>query len=117
VLNRTETIRLKAQAQQNRDVFSGAYPLMLTPPLVTGQQARLLLNQLSDDAPAAFSIDFTGEGDTLNVPLMLPREQFKPGTYLVRVSVDGAESGLELVQDPETGESSYSRPSVTLEAP
>jgi hypothetical protein len=117
VLNRTEMIRLKAQAQQNRDVFSGAYPLMLTPPLVTGQQARLLLNQLSDDAPAAFSIDFTGEGDTLNVPLMLPREQFKPGTYLVRVSVDGAESGLELVQDPETGESSYSRPSVTLEAP
>ena len=117
VLNRTEMIRLKAHAQQNRDVFSGIYPLRLTPPLAGGQQARLLLNQLSNEAPAAFSIDFSGEGDTLDVPLLLPRDQFKSGTYLVRVSVDNAESGLELVQDPKTGESSYSRPSVTLEAP
>ena len=117
VLSRSATISLTAQTQKNRDVLTGTVALNVTPPLAAGQRAQLLLNQLSDDAPAAFSIDFSGAGDTLDVPLLLAREQFKPGTYLVRVAVDGAESGLELVQDATTGESSYSRPSVTLEGP
>lgn len=116
VINRTAQIKLTRQSTSSGVVLAGTYVVDLTPPLIKGQRAKLLLNQIKADAPAALSVNFTGTGSSISIPLSIPENQFSKGDYLVRVQVDNAESSLELVQDAVTGESAYELPAVELEA-
>jgi hypothetical protein len=71
------------------------------------QRVLLLLNELTATDPDAYSfpvIPLTADSGTV----VFPVRRVRPGTYLVRVQVDGAESRLEL-----TG-GTFSDPTVTL---
>ncbi|MDZ7950926.1 DUF4255 domain-containing protein [Nostoc sp. DedQUE09] len=72
------------------------------------QRVVLLLNEVSGDNPVAYSFlaaPPTQDTDAIAIPV----KNVKPGTYIVRVRVDGAESPL---QKNELGE--YDSPQVTI---
>ncbi|MBN4006689.1 DUF4255 domain-containing protein [Nostoc sp. LPT] len=72
------------------------------------QRVVLLLNEVSGDNPVAYSFlaaPPTQDTDAITIPV----KNVKPGTYIVRVRVDGAESPL---QKNQLGE--YDSPQVTI---
>jgi hypothetical protein len=75
-----------------------ALSVRVEPPLAPGQRALIRLSALPDGATShsvpAPAIE--AETDTLKVDV----QDVEPGTYLVRVSVDGAESALVVDTDP-----------------
>ncbi len=99
---------------------------MLSTPVGPRQQVSLLLNELGSSAPKAYAVPASPRltpTDTLQFDLSgistgsIPPELFggqggsiPPGTYLVRVRVDGAESLLET--DNVSG--SFNGPIVTI---
>lgn len=59
------------------------------------QRVLLLLNEITDKTPGAYT--FIAEPRTTDVStLTIPIGSTKPGTYFVRVQIDGAESPLDL---------------------
>ncbi|AVH72280.1 DUF4255 domain-containing protein [Nostoc sp. 'Lobaria pulmonaria (5183) cyanobiont'] len=67
-----------------------------------------VLNEVSDDSPVAYS--FLAAPPTQDTDaIMIPVKNVKPGTYIVRVRVDGAESPLQKNQFGE-----YDSPQVTI---
>lgn len=75
------------------------------------QQVQLILNGLP---PATGAYTFPYVAADLNAPpadeLTIPVSNITPGTYLVRVQIDGAESPLET--DSITG--IYNSPAITI---
>jgi Pvc16 N-terminal domain len=80
----------------------GSVTIMLDPPLAEGQTARLLLDRTAPRPPiAAVLAPDIGEDAAFPLgELAFPFSALRPGTWLVRVQVDGAESPLELETDP-----------------
>ena len=79
------------------------------------QRAALLLNELDVPAPRAYVVDLpprdpAGPIDTDT--LVFPVDDVEPGTYLVRVQVDGAESALETDVPPNPPR--FVNPRVTI---
>ena len=67
------------------------------------QRVLLLMNELTATEPYAYSFrikPLTADSATL----VFPVKRARPGTYVVRVQVDGAESRLELVGDTRSEE-------------
>ncbi|WP_375474122.1 DUF4255 domain-containing protein [uncultured Nostoc sp.] len=78
------------------------------PKVGKAQRVVLLLNEVSDDSPVAYS--FLAAPPTQDTDaIMIPVKNVKPGTYIVRVRVDGAESPLQKNQFEE-----YDSPQVTI---
>ncbi|MEH2125145.1 DUF4255 domain-containing protein [Nostoc sp.] len=78
------------------------------PKVGKAQRVVLLLNEVSDDSPVAYSFLVappTQDTDAIAIPV----KNVKPGTYIVRVRVDGAESPLHKNQFGE-----YDSPQVTI---
>jgi hypothetical protein len=72
--------------------------LTLNPPIVKGQRCLLALNERTPSNPTAYTFDAIKretDGTTLTVPI----RDVKPGEYLVRIQVDGAESRLQVDSD------------------
>lgn len=80
----------------------------VTPAIGKMQRVVILLNELSDSLPAAYSFVLPSrDADTSEIPI--PVSGVEAGTYLVRIQVDGAESLLDL----EDGK--YAGPKVVIE--
>jgi len=86
------------------------------------QRVILVLNQLSEKSPAAYSFPADRrDGTTDSISITMSRVEkngdagagLKKGTYLARLQVDGAESLLEFSDDPEYPR--YVKPTVKIE--
>jgi len=92
----------------SEDSLSGQVDVTLVPVVGKEQRIMLLMNELVDADPAAYSFPAPrGEEDTDHITI--PVEVVKEGSYLVRVQVDGAESPLDV---DETGK--YSGPILEI---
>jgi hypothetical protein len=88
---------------------SGRVTVKLKPPVGARQQVTLMLNAAPGEPVRSFV--FPAERRTADAAEMkLPFSRTPAGTYLIRVSVDGAETSL--VADPATGR--YAGPVVTV---
>lgn len=96
---------------------SVARPVTITaavqPPIAARQRAELLLNELGSDEPAAYTFEateiFVDGRARFNVVGV------KPAAYLARVRVDGADSPLEVDEDPASPTSGqYVRPRIEI---
>ena len=98
-------------------LVSAEIDLRFAPPVGKRQRVTLLLNRL-DPPPGSAPEAFTFEAASRNLPsepdtvtqLAVPIAGVEPGSYLVRVQVDGAESPVGF--DPGTGR--FDSPAVTL---
>jgi hypothetical protein len=94
---------------------SSELTVKVNPAVTPAQRVSLLLNELSapaDPVARSYSLDATPLTAESN-ELVFPVSGVAPGTYLVRVQVDGAESALEL--DPDvTKLPRYMAPQVTI---
>ncbi|MEH2121652.1 DUF4255 domain-containing protein [Nostoc sp.] len=78
------------------------------PKVGKAQRVVLLLNEVSGDSPIAYSFlvaSRTEDTDAITIPV----KNVKPGTYIVRAQVDGAQSPLHKNQSGE-----YDSPQVTI---
>jgi hypothetical protein len=76
----------------------------VTPPVGAGQAAALLLNEVGapgDRAPRSYSLRIRAEHRS-DGGLAVPASGVEPGTYLVRVEVDGIASALATDADPRS---------------
>ncbi|MEH2288192.1 DUF4255 domain-containing protein [Nostoc sp.] len=78
------------------------------PKVGKAQRVVLLLNEVSDDSPVAYSFLVAPPTQDTDA-IMIPVKNVKPGTYIVWVQVDGAESPLQKNQFGE-----YDSPQVTI---
>lgn len=77
----------------------GQVSLQLSPPIHAGQRVVLMLNQATNQAPAAYSFAAhppDADTDMISIPI----SGVKAADYFVRIQVDGAESSLDL--DPNS---------------
>ncbi len=95
VLNDIQIAELTHEGENERQ---GELILTVNPPLHQGQRLTLFLNQRADRNPAAYSFDAI-KREAVSATIFVPLRQVKPGEYLVRIQVDGAESRLEVDQD------------------
>ncbi len=96
--------------------------LKVDPKVGEKQRVILLLNQLSDKSPAAYTFQ-SQKRDTVTDSISITVSQIEKnqiqkaglakGTYLVRLQVDGAESLLEFSDD--TAQPRYIKPTVKIE--
>jgi hypothetical protein len=82
----------------------------IAPKVGRKQRTMLLLNQIGDPA-RAYTVPIP-EPDPVGDSLTIPLENVEPGTYLVRIQVDGAASLLEVAGDPQNPV--YTGPKVTI---
>ena len=72
------------------------------------------MNEMADDAPKAYTF-FAEPQEADSASVTIPISGVKAGDYLVRVQVDGAESRLEVDQDPNSPTyNQYIGPKVTI---
>jgi hypothetical protein len=96
----TETIN-------GQTVHSVDVTVKVKPTVGKDQRVLLVLNQLTATDPHAYSFPVNPlTADTATLVFRIKRA--RPGTYLVRVQIDGAESRLDLVGD------TYSKPDLVL---
>jgi hypothetical protein len=69
------------------------------PPVRAKQRLTLLLNERSGDATGSYSFALEPPADATTV--VFPISGVEPGDYFVRLRVDGAESPLEVEDDPD----------------
>jgi hypothetical protein len=88
-------------------VHSADVTVKVKPKVGKDQRALLLLNESTTTDPDAYTFPvrpLTVDSATI----VFPVRRVRPGTYLVRVQVDGAESRLDVVGD------TYDKPALTL---
>ncbi|MEH2167754.1 MAG: DUF4255 domain-containing protein [Nostoc sp.] len=100
------------QVENSGDLRTVEITVKFQPKVGKAQRVVLLLNEVSnevsDDSPVAYSFlaaPPTQDTDAIAIPV----KNVKPGTYIVRVRVDGAESPLQKNQFGE-----YDSPQVTI---
>ena len=85
--------------------------VQVTPEVGQNQRVLLLLNELTNQAPAAYSFTVpsrNADTDTLTIAI----SGVEAGNYLARVQIDGAESPLDVSVNPLNPE--YTGPTVTI---
>ncbi|MBW4501582.1 MAG: DUF4255 domain-containing protein [Scytonema hyalinum WJT4-NPBG1] len=108
VLHPTITASVAQVQAGEGDLRSAEISVKFNPKVGNIQRVVLLLNQMLNNEPFAYSWTVaprTEDTDTITIPV----KNVQPGTYLVRVQVDGAQSPLYKNQ---TGE--YDSPQVTI---
>jgi hypothetical protein len=86
----------------------------VNPKIGQGQRVALLLNEISDEAPEAYTFSI-GPSDADSESITIPVSGVKAADYLVRLQVDGAESILEVDEDPDSPTfNQYIGPKVTI---
>ncbi|MEA5622354.1 DUF4255 domain-containing protein [Nostoc sp. UHCC 0251] len=78
------------------------------PKVAKTQRVVLLLNEASGDSPVTYSFLVAPRTEDTDA-IIIPVKNVKPGTYIVRVQVDGAESPLHKNQSGK-----YDSPQVTI---
>jgi len=88
----------------------GSLTLAFTPPVSRAQQVAILLN----DRAVAIAARKAGSAPVASLPFPIPAD-FTPGSYLLRLRVDGAESALLVETDrSKTTFNQYVAPVVTV---
>ncbi|MEH1930295.1 DUF4255 domain-containing protein [Nostoc sp.] len=103
-----ETLQITSPHGNDGDLRSIDISVIFSPKVNKDQRVILLLNQISKNEPVTYSLlapTQTEDADTIIIPL----KNIKPGEYLVRVKVDGAESPL---YKNKSGE--YDSPRITI---
>ncbi|MDF5733916.1 MAG: DUF4255 domain-containing protein [Rhizonema sp. PD38] len=103
-----ETLHETSVQGNNGDLRSIDVSVKFSPKVGKDQRFILQLNRISNNEAIAYSLLVpaqTEDSDTITVPL----KNVKPGEYLVRVKVDGAESALYKNQSGE-----YDSPRITI---
>jgi hypothetical protein len=98
------------------DAAAGAVAVRLAPPVVPGQTAALLLNQVDrgDGRPPA-SYSLPADAPAAGERLRFATGGVDAGSYLLRVAVDGVSTSLEVDTDPRSPTfDQYVAPRVTL---
>ena len=95
---RTQVIELEGIDDDPR---TGNLQVSTQLPLEPGQHIVITLNEWSVDAPATYLFEAPPRGDTTN-SLTIPINNVKPGDYLIRLQVDGADSLLGVDTDPNS---------------
>lgn len=95
-------------------LLSGEVTISLRPNLGKSQRSVIILNEISGEAPGGYTfIVPPREKDTDIIKMAL--EGMKPGEYLVRVQVDGAESLLFTCNDIKSSDyGRYIGPSISI---
>ncbi len=98
-----------AQVENSGDnLRKAAITVKFHPKVGKNQRIILLLNSLTSDHPVVYSFAVAPPHENTD-NITIPVQNIQPGTYLVRVQVDGAES---LLHTNQTGE--YDSPQVTI---
>ncbi|MEH2038607.1 DUF4255 domain-containing protein [Nostoc sp.] len=108
VLHPTITAFVTQVENSGENLRAAEITVKFQPKVGKAQRVVLLLNEVSGDNPVAYSFlaaPPTQDTDAITIPV----KNVKPGTYIVRVRVDGAES---LLQKNQFGE--YDSPQVTI---
>ncbi len=98
------------------DSAGGAVAVRLAPPVVPGQNAALLLNQVDrgDGRPPA-SYSLPADAPAAGERLRFSTSGVAAGSYLLRVAVDGVATALEIDTDPRSPTfDQFVAPKVTL---
>lgn len=104
VLRPTVTsVTLEDATPDDDDLYAATVNIQLNVSVAPHQRIMLFLNEWNTSEPAAYVFDQAPNLLTEATPrLNLPIEKVKPGEYLVRVQIDGAESQLEVDDNPES---------------
>lgn len=98
-----------AQVENSSDSLRTAeITVKFQPKVAKTQRVVLLLNQASGDNPVTYSFLVAPRTEDTDA-IIIPVNNVKPGTYIVRVQVDGAESPLHKNQSGE-----YDSPQLTI---
>lgn len=98
VLRPTITAVTVSQVEAEEDLRSAEIQIALQPPVGQTQRVFLILNEINPRQPHAYTFDALPHTTTTEVVVGI--RDVMPGTYLVRVQVDGAESLLGVDRDP-----------------
>jgi hypothetical protein len=113
VLRPTITIRSVDNVQGVGATRSADVTVQVDPAIGATQRVQLLLNQLAAAAPAAYLFVAPSRvADTASIKI--PVAGVTPGTYLARLSVDGAESVLTRDTSPPSPPGDFVGPTVTV---
>lgn len=103
-----------SEMADSKGTVSGEVKVLVDPLVGKSQRAVLLLNELSNDSPASYTLvapPRDGDAETITIPFTGVR----PGDYLVRLQVDGAESLLKVDEDPKSPTyNRYAGPKLTI---
>ncbi|MEH2211730.1 DUF4255 domain-containing protein [Nostoc sp.] len=108
VLHPTITAFVTQVENSGENLRAAEITVKFQPKVGKEQRVVLLLNEVSGDNPVAYSFlaaPLTQDTDAIAIPV----KNVKPGTYIVRARVDGAESPLQKNQFGE-----YDSPQVTI---
>jgi hypothetical protein len=96
------------------DPPSQGVTVTVDPQIREGQRVVLLLNEMADEAPQAYTFSAEpSDADAASITVRIG--DVKAADYLVRVQVDGAESVLEVDEDPDSPTfNQYVGPTVTI---
>ncbi|XGW00358.1 MAG: DUF4255 domain-containing protein [Leptolyngbya sp. BL-A-14] len=94
-----EQVRFNSQTRPGDDYCTGMLSVRVDVRVGMKQRVILILNEWSIDTALAYqfaAMPRDVETDTIEIPI----EKVKPGDYLLRLQIDGAESILEVDTDP-----------------
>ncbi len=108
VLHPKITVAITQVENSAENLCSAKITVKFQPKIAKTQRVVLLLNEISNNNPIAYSFPVAVDNDDTDV-MTISVTNIKPGTYLVRVQVDGAESPLHINQSGE-----YNAPQVII---
>ncbi|MBE9106234.1 DUF4255 domain-containing protein [Nostoc cf. edaphicum LEGE 07299] len=108
VLHPTITAFVTQVENSGENLRTAEITVKFQPKVGKAQRVVLLLNEVSDDNPVGYSFLVTPPTQDTDA-IAIPVKNVKPGTYIVRARVDGAESPLHKNQLGE-----YDSPQVTI---
>jgi hypothetical protein len=111
------TIEKLANGEHDIQASSTDVTVKVKPKIRQGQQVVLLLNEIAEKAPKAYTFPagpLQADSDSITIPF----SGVKAADYFVRVQVDGAESPLELKEIPDPNDPTRKKyircPQVTI---
>ena len=103
-----ETLHIKSLQDSDGDLRSFDIGVKFSPKVSKDQRVILQLNRISNHEPFLYSCLAPAQTQDTDI-ITIPLQNLKPGDYLVRVKVDGAESALYKNQSGE-----YDSPRITI---
>jgi hypothetical protein len=95
------TVTLLDSVAEETESRSGQLQLQVNLPIGVAQRVVMVLNEWGGDRPASYLFDAPNR-DQESAVVAIPFQDVKPGNYLVRLMVDGAESQLQVDDNPNS---------------
>lgn len=98
---RLETVAVLSVEGEDDEGRSAQLQVQTNLPIGAKQRVVAVLNEWAAEQPASYLFDAPNRDQDGNL-LVIPLQAVKPGDYLVRLMVDGAESQLQVDDNPES---------------